>query len=570
MSQDNSDPKLPVTGEGHSSAIDDVKAGSSGDGEMLDKLPNAENKIADTQHTEIVVQDSTPMSFGKTVQSLPMPFWVANTMEIIERMAWYGFFALSSVYICGSVAEGGLGFSQQDRGIIQGTVTFLIYLFPFVTGALGDRYGYKKMLLISYCILAPSYFLLGLMKTMPTFFAALLCVGIGASIFKPLVVGTVGRTSNHRNGSLAFGIFYMMVNIGGFVGPLLATMLRSQGWEYVFYASSAWILLNIPILLLFYKEPKSEDEAKTKAKPFKQVMNEMFEVIGNVRFFCTFFVTLVIFVIGAKFAPIQNVTLIALGWIVLNVVADLVLRFLNQKKYCMKVGHTRFLLFLLLLSSFWIAYNQMFLTLPQYIEDYVNSKPVMDLIYSVGGSLGMDTSQEGMLSLTFLDKNGGLKPEHFVNINALCIIIFQVLISLLNSKMKPLIAIMIGIGLTGVSFIMLGITQSPWLIVVAIAVFSFGEMMASPRAKEYTSHSVAPKDKIGLYMGYYMWSNALGSLFGGVLSGALYQQIAIDGKNPGMMWFVFAGLSLFCCVLIYFYHVAVGRKISTEQTVKAA
>ena len=509
--------------------------------------------------------DEKALTVAQTVKSLPKSFWVANIMEIVERMAWYGFYALSSVYICGAVADGGLGLSNQDRGVIQGTVTFFIYLFPFVTGALGDRYGYKKMLLIAYAILAPSYFLLGQMKTMPTFFAALLCVGIGASIFKPLIVGTVGRTSNKKNGSLAFGIFYMMVNIGGFVGPLLATMLRSQGWEYVFYTSSAWILLNIPILLLFYKEPESPDDAKNKAKPFKQVMNEMFEVIGNVRFFLTFFVTLVIFVLGAKFFPIQQVALVALGWIVLNVLLDIVLRATNNTRFIMRLGHTRFLLFLLLLSSFWIAYNQLFITLPNYIENYVNSKPVMDVIYSVGNALGMDTSKEGMLSMTFLDKNGGLKPEHFININAFCIILFQVIVSIINRRIKPLIAIMFGIGLTGVSFLLIGFTQSPWIIMAAVAIFSFGEMMASPRAKEYTSHSVAPRDKIGLYMGYYMWSNALGSLFGGLLSGALYQQLAVENNNPTSMWAFFAGLSFFCCVLIYFYHVKVGRKIAAES-----
>lgn len=512
-------------------------------------------------------KEAEVMSAGETMRSLPMPFWVANVMEIVERMAWYGFYALSSVYICGSVADGGLGLTQEDRGIIQGTVTFLIYLFPFVTGALGDRYGYKKMLLISYCILAPSYFLLGQMHTMPTFFAALLCVGIGASIFKPLVVGTIGRVSNERNGTLAFGIFYMMVNIGGFVGPLAATMIRSQGWNYVFYASSAWILLNIPILLLFYHEPKSDIDEKNRAKPFKQVINEMFEVIGNVRFFITFFVTLLIFVIGAKWYPIQNVALAALGWCGINIIADLILKLNNLKRFCMKIGHKRFLLFLLLLSSFWIAYNQLFITLPLHIENFIESSPVMDKIYAIGNAFGWDISDKGMLAKTFMDKNGGLKPEHFVNINAFCIIFFQVFVSILNGRIKPLVTIMIGIGLTGVSFILIGTTQSPWFIMIAIAVFSFGEMMASPRAKEYTSHYVAPKDKIGLYMGYYMWSNAIGSLFGGLLSGALYKQIAQEANNPAAMWYIFAGLSFFCCILIYIYHCRIGRQVRRDDNI---
>ena len=81
------------------------------------------------------------VSIGQTVKGLPQSFWIANVMEIIERMAWYGFYALSSIYICDAVSDGGLGLTSSDRGIIQGVVTFVIYLFLFVTGALGDRYG---------------------------------------------------------------------------------------------------------------------------------------------------------------------------------------------------------------------------------------------------------------------------------------------------------------------------------------------------------------------------------------------------------------------------------------------
>ena len=510
--------------------------------------------------------EGAKVSLGATVKSLSPSFWVANVMEIVERMAWYGFYALSSIYMCDAVSDGGLGLTSSDRGIIQGAVSFLIYLFPFVTGALGDRYGYKKMLLISYLILAPSYFLLGLAETMPTFFAAFLCVGIGASIFKPLVVGTVGRCSDEKNGSLAFGIFYMMVNIGGFVGPLIATTLRSQGWEYVFYASSAWILLNIPILLLFYKEPPRDAKAQD-AKSFKQVMQEVLEVIGNGRFFAMFFGTLVIFVMGCKWFSIGEVSLVALGWIALNVVMDGIFRKTHKLSWCMRVGHKRFLLFLLLLSSFWVAYNQLFITLPLYIGDSIDTKPVMDVLVSIAGTLGFDTGSDSALAMVFMDKTGGLKPEHFVNINAFCIICFQVIVSILNERIKPLIGIMIGIMLTAVSFILIGLGANAWLIVIGVAVFSFGEMMASPRAKEYTAHAVAPKDKVGMYMGYYMWSNAIGSLFGGLLSGMLYKQIAQEMHNPTLMWLIFAGLSLVCCGLIYGYHVRVGRNVAAECAV---
>ncbi len=49
------------------------------------------------------------MSLRETAGALPQSFWVANIMEIVERMAWYGFYALSSMYICDAVSNGGLG-----------------------------------------------------------------------------------------------------------------------------------------------------------------------------------------------------------------------------------------------------------------------------------------------------------------------------------------------------------------------------------------------------------------------------------------------------------------------------
>ena len=54
------------------------------------------------------------------IRGLPGSFWVANGMEIFERMAWYGFFAVSSLYITGKVEDGGLGLTEEDRGIVQG------------------------------------------------------------------------------------------------------------------------------------------------------------------------------------------------------------------------------------------------------------------------------------------------------------------------------------------------------------------------------------------------------------------------------------------------------------------
>ena len=103
------------------------------------------------------------MTSGKgTFRQFPQSFWAANTMEIFERMGWYGFYAASALYLTGPVEDGGLGFSSADRGVIQGLATFFLYLFPAVFGALADRYGYKKMFLASAAVMAPAYLLLSL------------------------------------------------------------------------------------------------------------------------------------------------------------------------------------------------------------------------------------------------------------------------------------------------------------------------------------------------------------------------------------------------------------------------
>lgn len=148
-------------------------------------------------------------------------------MEIFERLAWYGFFTVSSLYMTTPSAHGGLGFSDEERGFLQGIVPFILYVLPVFTGALADRYGYQRMFILSLLIMGPSYFLLGQVTSFWPFCAVFTAVAIGAALFKPIAVGTVGRTTDDNNRGLGFGIFYMMVNVGGFMGPIIAGYVRA-------------------------------------------------------------------------------------------------------------------------------------------------------------------------------------------------------------------------------------------------------------------------------------------------------------------------------------------------------
>ena len=496
-----------------------------------------------------------------SLKDFPVTFWVANTMEIFERMAWYGFFAVSSLYITGAVDKGGLGFSDEDRGVLQGVVTFFLYLFPVVTGALADRYGFRKMLFAAFSVMVPAYYLLGQFKTFPTFFLAFMLVALGAAMFKPVIIGTVSKVTNDKTSSMGFGIFYMMVNIGGFIGPIVAGIVRAISWEYVFIASAGWIAVNFIFVTIFYKEPTSESKSENP-RTLKKVLTDMVEVLGNGRFFLFIFGLLTILVLGSKYTSDGSFTwaeiiYISVGWIVINFVYDIALRFSSRKLYAswytspMKLGDWKFGLFLLLMSGFWTSFNQIFYTLPLYIRDFVDTSDLMNFVKSIFLFLGISNETFKSFSQSMAN-SGQVNPEYLINLNAGAIIFFQVLVSYLVTRLKPFTTIFWGTLITVVSFSILIFGTMGWIVVAGIIVFSFGEMMASPKSKEYTG-KIAPPDKVALYMGYFYWCVALGNLFGGILSGQLYAAFARDMQRPDLMWLIFALIALGTAVLVFLY-----------------
>jgi dipeptide/tripeptide permease len=155
-------------------------------------------------------------------------------------------------------------------------------------------------------------------------------VAIGAAMFKPVIIGTVTKTTNEKTSSLGFGIFYMMVNIGGFVGPIVAGIVRGWSWEYVFFASAGWILVNLIVVIIFYKEPPRRD-GSSDVRSLKKVLQDMVEVLGNGRFFLFVFGLLVVLVLGSKYTSDGaftwgDIVFICGIWIVLNYIYDIFLR----------------------------------------------------------------------------------------------------------------------------------------------------------------------------------------------------------------------------------------------------
>jgi POT family proton-dependent oligopeptide transporter len=578
---------------------------------------------------------SSAPSVRKPRSKLPQSFWVANTMEIFERLAWYGFFAVSTLYITGSRTEGALGFTSEQRGMLQGIVPFILYLLPVVFGALGDRFGYKKTFFVAYTLMVPAYYLLGQFTAFGTFFMAFLFVAVGAAIFKPVVVGTVARTTDETNSSMGFGIFYMMVNIGGFVGPIVAGIVRVRyGWDWVFIASSFWIACNFIWLLVFYKEPTTE-AGSTDKRSLKQVFSGIVEVLGNGRFFLLIFFLLTLLAVSGKFISWNMMLLIAGGWIGLNLLLDIPLRARAKSTSVgawfmqpLKLGNWKFALYLLILSGFWTSFNQIFLTMPEYIRDYVDTSDMVETARNWVGddfarefaavneqlltndilkftaehkadaagalvlsdeavstfkrslldfkvrvpdteirasiaSLGPDSAAAKSLAHTWAEKYRQVNPEYIINIDAGAIVVFQILVSFLIGFFPPLSVMVIGIIVSAVGIGMSAWLTTGWLVTLAITIFAFGEMIASPKSQEYVGR-IAPQQKVAMYMGFYFWTIALGNIFGGRLSGELYGSLARDAGRPDLMWMIFGGLALVTALLLVLYDKLILKKGNPE------
>ena len=258
--------------------------------------------------------------FGRT-------FWIANVMELFERAAYYGLNSVLAIYLTAPRESGGLGFGEQAVGFLQGIVYAAIYLIPILGGALADRYGYRRMLILAFSLLAAGYFASGRMSSYAMVFLALLVMAAGGGLFKPIISGTIARTTDERTSSVGFGIYYWMINLGAFVAPLMVTVLRGFSWRAVFTASAAYTAAMLLPAVFIYRDPPRPGSSKS----LREVLVGAAEVLGDARF----------------------------------------------------------ILMIVVYSGFWILYFQTFGTVLWFLRDFVDVAPVDGAVNALLGAIGL-------------------------------------------------------------------------------------------------------------------------------------------------------------------------------------
>jgi len=247
----------------------------------------------------------------------------------------------------------------------------------------------------------------------------------------------------------------MMVNIGGFIGPAFSSTLRTQfGWKIIFLQAAIVIAINLVILLIFYKEKDKEKNTETVSEALKRSLVNIWEAVKD----------------------------------------------------------SRLSVLLIIMVGFWTMFNQLFYTLPTFIEDWVNTRALHDSIAQISPWIASAMSGGG----------SSVNPEMLINLDAGSIILFQLIVSFFVLRMRHISAMITGFSIAAIGIGITFYTGNGFYTILGIMIFAIGEMMTNPTFSSFIA-LISPKGKEALYMGTYFLPIFLGNFLTTFISGNLYQ-----------------------------------------------
>ncbi|MBN1251460.1 MAG: MFS transporter [Bacteroidales bacterium] len=436
-------------------------------------------------------------------------FWIANSVELLERAAYYGVFIVITLYLSRILA-----FSDVEAALIAGMFSAGLYFLPTFSGAYADKIGFKNALLIAFSLLTIGYAGLALF---PGFLEAkglveygrevtftglrdksirfniipiMLVIMVGGSFIKSVITGTVAKETSETNRAKGFSIFYMMVNIGAFSGKTIVKPLRESmgnlGLINLNYFSASMTFIALIMIFFFYKSAKAEGEGKS----VKEIWNALIKVVTNGR-------------------------LISL---------------------------------ILIITGFWMVQHQLYATMPKYVlrlagEDaspswYANVNPLV-VVLSVGIVTQLMRKRTALFSMTV----------------GMFIMPVSALMMAAGNMIKG--------GMVDLGFIEMH--PVALMMIVGIVFQGLAESFISPRYLEYFSFQ-APKGEEGLYLGFSHLHSFLSSILGFGLSGFLLQKYCPDpalfethaewenaSVNAHYIWYYFVGIAIVSAIALILY-----------------
>jgi proton-dependent oligopeptide transporter, POT family len=515
-----------------------------------DHDPNKSNSLKDVKQ----------LGLWAALASLSYVFWIVGAMEMVERLAYYGVRAVATIYATRPASEGGLGVTMATFGTLLMCWNLLQSVIPIFTGGLSDRYGYKETIAASTAVKCLGYLIMAWFPTYNGFFVGAMFLAVGTAIFKPGIQGTLVKASTRENSSMAWGVFYQTVNIGGWIGPLIALQMRHMSWTYVFYTNAALICINF-LLLLTYREPGKDERLERRRR--------------------------------IKAGEIKEPSLF--------------------KESLQELRKKHLWVYLAIFSVWWFMFPMLWDVLPKFIDDWVDTRVIVRTLFGESG-----TQNPIFHFLLGMNKDGlRIEPEGIVNLNALMIMLTCFLFAALSSKMRATTSLFVGTLLVVAALVLLGLYNLAWMCVAAMVIFSIGEMLASPKYSEFLGN-IAPSDKKAMWIGFSQAPILIGWTIEGKVGPLLYHHysskdvfarkllvergmdpadvtesaipigeaftylVQFTGESPdalnhllyhthniGFTWYFFAAVGVFSAVMIYSYGVWV-KKLAENELKSAA
>jgi len=453
-------------------------------------------------------------SDGKTFFGHPRGLATLFFTEMWERFAYYGMRALLVLFMTAAtdVANPGLGLDTVTAMAIYGLYTSLVYILALPGGWVADNlWGQRKAVFVGGCFIAAGQLSMALGYT-PTFFFGLVLIIVGTGLLKPNVSTVVGELypEGGARRDAGFSIFYMGINVGAFIGPLLTGYFgEAIRWQYGFGIGAVGMIAGLIQYKMgekylgdagLLKGDATPDQVAAKARKFYAIFGSVLAAV------VAFGYSVNVGLIPVTLPQIATV----LGYSVLVLVALYFIYLWTAGGHTPEENKRLGVIFwlFLLVAVFWSGFEQAGSSLNVFARDLTDR--------------------------TFF---GWLMPAAFLqSVNALFIIVLAPVFGSLwvwleKRELNPSLPLKAGMGLLGLSmgfFVIAwgaanattGNLVAPSWLVVTYFLHTVGELCISPIGLSAIT-KLSPVKRVGQMMGIWFVGAALGNLFAGLVAGRL-------------------------------------------------
>jgi len=460
--------------------------------------------------------------------------------EMWERLSYYGMRALLVLFMTDQVVNGGMGLTDRSATAIYGVYTALVYVVALPGGWIADRLlGAQRAVFFGGIVIMSGHFVLAIPSSQ-AFFLGLLLVIAGTGLLKPNVSAIVGELypqgDPRRDGG--FSIFYMGINVGAFLGPLISGTLgqsESFGWHWGFASAGVGMMFGlIQFWLTRHHLGSAGQHPTTAGDPGKRRTGWIIVGLGVAA-------VVVVTVLGlsgaVKLDPVE-ISRQSTKFIVGLAVAFFAFVFLFGKLTGDEKKRTVALIILLMgCAMFWSGFEQ------------------------AGSSLNLFADRYTQLEFSWIS----IPSTWLQSVNALFIVLFAPVfawlwVALARKNLNPSTPAKFGIGLillaagflvmVGASAIVVsGDTAMPSWLIMTYLLHTFGELALSPVGLSVTT-KLAPRRYVGQMMGMWFLASALGNLIAGQIAGEFdadnvaafpdqYMQIVMTAGGAGLILLLF-------------------------------